>query len=169
MAVLGALALSMANCSPQNAVLANAEPDLICQITGEASYRSGEPALFDFRLENRSTREMHVLKWHTPLEGIMNRIFEVTRDGEELEYLGLMARRGDPVAGDYVTIAAGDTVSASFDLASAYDLTAPGAYRLEFESRILDMTTDRAHVPRPLNQHEPQVIECNAPSFLIEA
>ena len=167
-AVLAVLAMPMYSCSARNTVQLNDNPNLGCEISGEASYRSGEPAIFEFRLENRSARELYVLKWHTPLEGIISRVFKVSRDGEELEYLGMMVRRGNPVADDYVEIAPGNAASASFDLAEVYDLDPPGVYHLEFASKILDVATDRSDVPRPLDRHEPIEIECNVISFAIQ-
>lgn len=169
-AILAVLALAMpiSVCMTHDNALLKAEPILSCEITGEESYRSGEPAVFMFRLENRSARAVFVLKWHTPLEGIMSRIFKVTRDGEELEYQGLMARRGDPVAEDYEEIAPGEAASASFDLAKVYDLAPAGDYDLEFVSRILDVTTDRSEVPRPLDRHQPLDVECNDLAFSIQ-
>jgi hypothetical protein len=98
----------------------------------------------------------------------MSRIFKVTREGEELEYLGPMARRGNPVAEDYEEIAPGKAASASFDLAKAYDLAPAGDYHLEFVSRILDATPDRSEVPRPLDRHQPVDIECNDLAFSIQ-
>ena len=158
----------MSACEAQNTVMQNADPILTCEITGKGDYRSGEPAIFEFRLENLSNRAIYILKWHTPLEGILSRIFKVTRDGEELDYLGLMVRRGDPIAEEYEEIAPGKSASASFDLAKAYDVTPAGKYRLEFVSRILDVTTNPKDVPRPLDRHQAMEIECNDIAFVIQ-
>lgn len=162
------LLIPISACEAKSTVMQKVAPILTCEITGKASYRSGEPVTFVFRLENRSSLAIHVLKWHTPLEGIVNRIFKVTRDGKELDYLGPMVRRGNPVAEDYVEIAPGKSASASFDLAKAYDITPTGEYRLEFVSRLLDVTTKTTDVPRPLDQHQAMVIECNDITFVIQ-
>lgn len=162
------LVISMSACEAQNTLMQKADTILTCEITGKGSYSSGEPAIFEFRLENRSSQAIFVLKWHTPLEGIISRIFKVTRDGEELDYLGPMVRRGDPIAEDYEEIEPGKSASASFDLAEVYDVTSAGEYRLKFVSRLLDVTTNPTDVPRPLDRHQPLDIECNDIAFVIQ-
>lgn len=54
-----------------------------------------------FRLSNSTSQPLYVLTWHTPLEGLLNRCLEVSRDGTELSYRGEMMKRGAPVASSY--------------------------------------------------------------------
>lgn len=152
----------------QSAAMLKTDPFLTCEISGRASYRSGEPAIFEFQLKNHSSRAIHVLKWHTPLEGIFSRIFKVTRNGEELDYLGPMVRRGEPTAEDYQEISPNKSASARFDLAKVYDLTPAGKYHLKFISRLLDITTNSKEVPRPSNRQQPLEIVCNDIAFVIQ-
>ena len=97
--------------------------------------RVGDAAPLEFRLTNESSRNLVVLRWHTPLEGVAGKIFRVLDpEGNELRYRGLMAKRGAPTRADYVTVAAGSSVVAQVDLAESYELTDLGAYSVEFIS-----------------------------------
>ena len=50
--------------------------------------KAGEPVEVVFQLSNPTAQPLFVLDWHTPLEGLLNDFFEVTRDGTELSYRG---------------------------------------------------------------------------------
>ena len=63
-----------------------------------------EPVNLRFELRNQSDRPLYVLIWYTPLEGVAGEIFQVTRNGEELQYQGVLAKRGDPSREEYITI-----------------------------------------------------------------
>ncbi len=58
--------------------------------------RSGEPVNVLFTLENSSADTLSVLRWYTPLEGIMGAIFTVVRDSTELAYEGRMVKGAIP-------------------------------------------------------------------------
>jgi peptidyl-Lys metalloendopeptidase len=77
---------------------------------------------------------LYVLKWYTPLEGIAGEIFRVTRDGEAIPYVGILAYRGAPSPDSYILLNAGESVSAEADLAAAFDFSKPGEYTIEFVS-----------------------------------
>jgi hypothetical protein len=97
---------------------------------------------------------VRVLKWGTPLEGILGPVFEVKRDGAVLAYQGRMVKRGDPEADEYVLIEPGGSVSATVDLAPAYDVAAPGEYEATFVGRLTDVVADGESVPRPRRAHK---------------
>jgi hypothetical protein len=77
---------------------------------------------------------MYVLKWYTPLEGFAGRIFRVTRNGEGIPYEGIEASRGAPLPDEYVYLEPGGSTSAINDLASVYDFSKTGTYRIVFIS-----------------------------------
>lgn len=117
-----------------------------------ATYTAGGPAALVFTLENRSGQALRVLTWYTPLEGLKGRILKVTRGGQELLYRGRMVKRGAPRAEDYLPVGPGASTSATFDLAAAYDLSAPGQYRVEFVGRVHDVALPGEAVPRPVDR-----------------
>lgn len=99
----------------------------------EPAIRTGERAPLEFTLENESARNLLLLRWHTPLEGMASNMFLVRdAEGYEVPYRGVLAKRGRPRRSEYVTIRAGDSVSTVVDLADGYELNGGGAYTVEF-------------------------------------
>ncbi|MCB9670766.1 MAG: hypothetical protein H6734_14895 [Alphaproteobacteria bacterium] len=70
--------------------------------------------------------------YHTPFEGIRNDIFVVERDGRELDYRGMMAKRAPPGPEDFRTVAAGGSVGpVTVDLSRGYAL-GPGTWSVRY-------------------------------------
>src|SRR6185503_423223 len=98
---------------------------LACSLEAVPPYRAGEPVPVRFRLRNRGRAPVAVLDWNTPLEGLLADMFTIRRaGGAGVGWSGPSIKRGDPDAGDYVTIAAGGEVTEDVDLALGYDLQA---------------------------------------------
>lgn len=95
------------------------------QAAGAASVR--------FTLTNRGDRPVSVLKWHTPLEGIQNDIFDIVREGKPVPHVGRLVKRGQPTAEDFVTLGPGETASAVVDLGEAYAFPEPGRYEVRYD------------------------------------
>jgi hypothetical protein len=133
---------------------------LQCELSVSPRHEVGEPVELLFRLTNPSARTLHVLRWHSPLEGFFNDFLTVTRDGTELPYQGPVMKRGDPSAEDYVTLAPGASVEARVDVSLAYDMKQPGRYRIAFIDQLRDLTANEAEVPRPLSAHQPVAVKC---------
>ncbi|HYH96441.1 protease [Hyalangium sp.] len=135
---------------------------LICTMSVPQRLQAGAPVELVFRLSNLTPQPLFVLSWHTPLEGLLNDIFHVTRDGTELPYTGEMMKRGPPAASAYVTLAPGSSAEAQVELSQAYDFKQPGKYRIEFRGPLKDVTTKRAEVPHPPGKPQPLEVECAA-------
>ncbi len=138
-----------------------------CTLEVREKYVRGEPVNLSFSLHSRADRTLYVLNWYTPLEGIAGEIFRVTRDGQELPYQGILAKRGDPLLEDYVALEPGGALSEVVDLREGYDLSEDGRYQVEFTSRLQDVTEDEASIPRAQGDHQPHELACNAVSFEI--
>jgi peptidyl-Lys metalloendopeptidase len=100
-----------------------------------------EPVALTLHLANRGAGSVWVLRWQVPSEEIEADMLAVTRNGEPVEYLGPLVKRPAPTAADYVEIAAGEALSATFDPTSVYDMTAKGQYSVTFKSWQLDVLT----------------------------
>jgi peptidyl-Lys metalloendopeptidase len=83
-------------------------------------------------LTNRANHPVHLLKWLTPVEGIHEPLFAVTRDGEEVAYVGRHYKRPAPRARDYVFLAAGESLSRTVDVADTYDMSVSGNYTVRY-------------------------------------
>jgi uncharacterized protein (DUF58 family) len=135
---------------------------LECRLSVPGTVKAGTPVTVGFELRNPTPRALYVLDWHTPLEGLLNDILQVTRldGGEELSYSGPMMKRGDPSAEDYVTVAPGAAVSASIEASLAYDFSKPGRYRLAFRGPLMDVATDKAGVPHARDGFQSLPVAC---------
>src|SRR5688572_1369763 len=75
-----------------------------CELSIAKSLRDAQPAELAFTLTNAGEEVVHVLNWQTPFEGIRAPMFTVVRDGVEVEYRGVMVKRGAPRKEDYLTL-----------------------------------------------------------------
>ena len=50
----------------------------------------------------------------------------------------------------------------SIDVALAYETQAPGRYRIAFSGPLMDVATDKAELPRPLDKHQAMPVQCAA-------
>jgi hypothetical protein len=136
------------------------EAGLACTLEVAPQGRAGAPVEVRFRLTNRSARTLHVLGWHTPLEGLRADVFTATRDGTPLAYAGPMVKRGEPGADAYVALAPGESREARVDAALGYPLREPGRYRIAFRGPLRDVTASAQEVPRPLSGHRASEVAC---------
>jgi peptidyl-Lys metalloendopeptidase len=116
-------------------------------VTPEA--RAQGPFTVHFTLTNTSDRDLAVLKWHTPLEGFRSDMFRVERDGTPAPYLGILVKRGAPIAEDIVVLPKGGSVSADVDLLKAYGIYKPGDYTVQFVSLVYVVESGEAGLSRP--------------------
>jgi peptidyl-Lys metalloendopeptidase len=90
---------------------------------------------------NTSGSPQYVLKSHTPFEGVDAPLFEVTRDGSKVRYLGAVAKRPAPTAADYYLLKPGASYSVKVELSSLYDMATTGDYAIRYHA-ARDATTD---------------------------
>ncbi|MFP2908148.1 protease [Pyxidicoccus sp. 3LFB2] len=134
---------------------------LDCALSAPATVKAGEPVEVVFRLTNPTEKPLHVLDWHTPLEGLLNNIFDVTREGTEIPYAGPMLKRANPGADDYVAVAPGASVEGKVNVALAYDFTQPGRYRIAFRGQLMDVATEPSEVPHTMDGFRGVPVKCN--------
>lgn len=127
-----------------------------------ATLPDGDSVELEFTLTNSSEEDLYVLKWYTPLEGLGGEIFRVKRDGQPVPYEGPLAMRGDPTPDAYVFLEAGSSVSATVDLAAAYDFSKSGVYTISFLSpRISHVARTEAEMATSVDDLGPVRIPAN--------
>ena len=104
-------------------------------------YQVGEEITCQFDITNQDTVDYYLLKWQTPLEGMMAPYLSVSKDGQPLIYRGKMFKRGKPQAGDYILTKAGETVSNKVDISTGYDLSEPEVYNIVLDTSMQYQTT----------------------------
>jgi peptidyl-Lys metalloendopeptidase len=137
------------------------------RLEARESYAQGKPVTIKFTLVNNSKQDLFVLGWYTPLEGIKGRIFKVTRDGKEIQYGGMMAKRGAPGRQDYVCVKAGQSVSSEIDLAGAYDIKSAGKYHVAFTGNVHDVLQGCNATPRAEDAQQGMDVPGNEVTFRI--
>jgi peptidyl-Lys metalloendopeptidase len=107
-------------------------------------YDSAEPVTLRFELTNEGDKDLYVLKWYTPLEGLNSDCLTVLRNSKtKVGYDGPMIKRGNPGPDDYVLIPAGQTVTADVDVSESYSVSKPADYQVELNIPAVE------HIPAP--------------------
>ena len=135
----------------------------------QTQYKANERQNLCFTMTNDSDKTVHVLKWHTPLEGFKSDMFRVEKDGEHAVYLGREMKRGMPKPEDYVIIEPKGSISANLNITEAYDIFEVGDYNVEFVSKLLDIGWEepKALVSKLSAKREfiPKSVRSNVTSF----
>ncbi|HWR13412.1 MAG TPA: M35 family metallo-endopeptidase [Terriglobales bacterium] len=131
------------------------------------AFRASQAITVRFHLTNTSGAALNVLKWQTPLEEFTAPIFQVHKDGVLVPYIGKLVKRGAPTADDYVSIAPGQTVSSTIDLAEGYAIADSGQYTVEFSSALLDFGDAAPSALAARKSLIPQLIRSNNVPFQV--
>lgn len=125
---LGMAALAMA-CG------ANAAPKgvTVAVETEKHTLDKNDKAVVKVTLTNTSDTPQYVLKWLTPFQGLDTPLFEVTRDGEAVPYVGPLIKRGAPKKSDYFVIKPGAKHTVKVDLSAVYDFSVTGDYQISYK------------------------------------
>jgi len=141
---------------------------LRCELSMPKSLQSAQPAQLVFTLINAGSDDVQVLNWQTPFEGVKAPMFDIARDGTEVEYRGRMLKRGAPRKEDYFVLKRGERKQAQIDLADGWDTSAPGDYTMTYAAELFDVIAGSASAPRSLDEFNPVPLECNSVSFTRE-
>jgi peptidyl-Lys metalloendopeptidase len=85
------------------------------------------------KYSNVGSETMTIYKWALPETGLFDPLFEVTRNGEPVAYVGPIAKRRAPTADDLFYLTPGMTMSAVIELSSVYDMTETGSYMIQYK------------------------------------
>jgi peptidyl-Lys metalloendopeptidase len=122
-----ALAMSMAAQAANEGIVVSVAPE-------KASLGKSEDVVVKVTFTNTSGSPQYVLKSHTPFEEIEAPLFEITRDGKPVRYMGAVAKRGAPTAADYFLLKPGASYSARVELSALYDMGTTGDYAIRYHS-----------------------------------
>jgi len=158
--------LVLSSCGSQSSVTNDSSSGsnvLSCKISAAKEIKAGKTLPLQFELTNNGGKDIYVLKWHTPFEGIRNYIFRVTLNGKRISYRGRKTKRGNPGSKSYMLIKAKESKTASFNLAKYYKMPKPGLYTISYSRETLfDHTYSVEDLPRKLDAfHQPINIKCN--------
>jgi hypothetical protein len=84
----------------------------------------------EYSLENHGSKPVRVLGWKTGLFPVHDPLFEIYRDGSEIDYRGPIFHHARPQPSHFVEVAPGQRLSAVIDLTELYDLRGGGTYEV---------------------------------------
>lgn len=100
-------------------------------------YFSTDQLILDVTLTNVSKDEVTFLKWETPFENdFTGNMLTIQHEGEEVSYIGKIVKRAPPEEGDFITLAAGETISTSIDISQGYAIEHRGDYTVAFNKHL---------------------------------
>jgi peptidyl-Lys metalloendopeptidase len=83
-------------------------------------------------LANTGSAPARIATGRTPFGPEEATLFDITRDGQPVRYLGRKVKRAPPGEADTLLLAPGETRSARVELSSTYDMAATGAYAVRY-------------------------------------
>jgi len=86
------------------------------------------------KYSNKGGDSISIYKWYVPENGqLWDPLFEITRDGQPVEYVGPLVKRRAPTADDVITLTPGKIISAAVQVSSVYNMTQSGNYIIKYK------------------------------------
>jgi peptidyl-Lys metalloendopeptidase len=98
------------------------------------SLAKSDNVVVNVTVTNATAATQYLLKWQTPFGPIEAPLFEVTRDGLPVRYLGVQVKRPAPSAADYIALKPGASQSRRVELSALYDMGVTGAYSVRWRA-----------------------------------
>jgi peptidyl-Lys metalloendopeptidase len=103
-------------------------------LTGQPQYAADDPINVNVELYNPGPGAVKILSYFLPAAGsVLDKLFEVTLDGAEVDYIGPTGMRSTPTDADYIKLKKKQSASASFDLAEYFDFSRTGTYTITYD------------------------------------
>lgn len=96
------------------------------------SFAENEGVTVNVTISNSSKGTLRLLKWYTPFEDVEEPLFDITRDGKSVEYIGAHYKRPQPEDRDFIILKSGESFTRTIDLADYYDLSVSGTYLISY-------------------------------------
>jgi peptidyl-Lys metalloendopeptidase len=106
---------------------------LVNVIPVQSRFASVQDVNVILKYSNIGNDTMSIYKWYLPEKGLCDPLFEVTRDGERVEYVGPLCKRRAPTAEDVIFLTPGTNVSATIQLSTVYNMTQSGNYIIQYK------------------------------------
>ncbi|HEX8736602.1 MAG TPA: M35 family metallo-endopeptidase [Pyrinomonadaceae bacterium] len=105
----------------------------------KTAFAENEKVTVSVTISNPSKGALRLLKWYTPFEDVEEPLFEVTRDGAAVEYIGAHYKRPQPEENDFIILKTGESFTRSVNLADYYDLSVSGSYLVSYSVKSLNL------------------------------
>ena len=108
-------------------------------VAEKASLGKSDNVAVRLTITNTSSQPQMILKWHTAFSEIEESLFEVTRDGAKVPYLGAHFKRGTPSASDYYLLKPGASHTVRVELSDMYDMSITGQYSISYAAKSMQL------------------------------
>lgn len=98
----------------------------------QSAFDSSQDVFVTVTISNPTNQPIQVLKWFTPVDGVEDPLFAVTRDGQPVAYTGRLYKRPAATEQDYISLKSGESISSSVNLGDYYDLSESGKYEISY-------------------------------------
>jgi peptidyl-Lys metalloendopeptidase len=98
----------------------------------QGAFDSSQEVFVTVTISNPTNQPVKVLKWFTPVAGVEEPLFAVTRDGQPVEYIGPLYKRAAATEQDYISLNSGESISSTVNLGEYYDLSVSGQYEIAY-------------------------------------
>jgi peptidyl-Lys metalloendopeptidase len=125
----------------------------------QSAYMQGDAVIADVTITNLTKHNVKLLSWFMPSSELEEATFVITRGGARTDFLGPHYKRPHAVAGDFVHVAAGETITGQVDLARFYDFSVTGDYAIQFDTELKNLAPNLATVGQVTSNIETVWIE----------
>ena len=100
------------------------------------SFKVAESVQLTLIYTNEGLNDVSLYNWHILNKELLYPMFKVTRDGENVKYVGPLFKRGSPTKEDITTLKSGEVLRTIVQLSTAYDMSKAGTYAVQFAMQI---------------------------------
>ena len=111
----------------------------------QSEFDSATDVLVTVTVSNSTRHTVRVLKWFTPVDGVEESLFVVTRNGEPVSYVGAHYKRPAATGQDYISLKAGESITSVVSLGDYYDLTQSGQYEVFYGVAAFNLFDEKAN------------------------
>lgn len=113
----------------------SARPNVAVQLQGvQAHFGPADDVTVAVTFSNSGAQPVAITKWFVPGDEFDEPLFEVTRDGVQVEYMGPIVKRAEPTAADLVWLQPGEQLTLPVELSGTYDMSAGGEYAVRYRA-----------------------------------
>ena len=97
-------------------------------------------------ITNNGHGQQKILGWYTDLEE--EHIFNITRDGEEVEFFGPHYKRQAPTENDFIKLKSGESLIKTFELSALYNMTQAGNYEVSYDVSSFQLYSNKGQMKK---------------------
>jgi len=94
--------------------------------------KASDDIVLNVTIKNQTSQTLSVLKYQLPGAVLESPLFEISRNGEVVNYTGKLVKRGRPTAEDYLVLKPGQLIQQQIELSSQYDFKDGGQYSIRY-------------------------------------